>query len=132
MTPAVDISKRTTTLGVEWAIAGPHSLEAQWTHAWDTKGSGPTAINLGGNGGARYDPLGDTGGEAYSIAYRYAFSKRTSIKIAYVRVENDDRTNAVRIGNTAPYCSTTSCPAQGAAPFGQSVDGYAFKIFHRF
>lgn len=132
-------TKRSSTLGVEWAIAGPHSLEAQWVHSWDTKGTGSS---IGGNGGAtnNFGSLGhnnDTGGEAWSIAYRYSFSKRTSIKLGYVRVDNDANTNVVRIGNTAGFCSGSAssgsfCGAGRGAPTGQNVDGYAFKLFHRF
>jgi predicted porin len=130
--PGVDLKKQTSTLGIEWAIVGPHSLEAQWTHAWDTKGGTATGQSIGGNGGARYSVLGDTGGDAFSIGYRYSFSKRTSIKFAYQKVDNDSQSNSVRIGNAAPYCSAATCPAQGAAPLGQSVDSFGFKIFHRF
>ena len=55
-----------------------------------------------------------------SIAYRYAFSKRTSIKLGYVSVSNDDNTSAYRIGNTASVAN------------GENSSAYAFHIRHRF
>ncbi len=123
--PGAHTGKRTSTVGVEWAIAGPHSLHAQWTHAWDTKGTG-ASVGGAGSGGAtnNFGTLGhngDTGGEVYTIAYRYSFSKRTSVKLGYVRVENDRNSAAGAIGNT------------GSPLFaGQDTDAYAFLIRHRF
>lgn len=116
--------KKTYTVGVAWNVAGPHNIEAQYAKAGDTKGNDTAAAGcvstIGGNGGVSCSG-GDTGGDAWSIAYRYNFSKRTSIKLGYVRVDNDANVRTYRIGNSASL--TTN---------GENVDGYAFHIRHRF
>lgn len=61
-----------------------------------------------------------TGGDAISIAYKYSFSKRTSIKFGYVTVDNDTNTNTYRIGNTAAVVN------------GEESSAFAFHIRHRF
>lgn len=111
--------KRTATVGVEWNFAGPHSLEAQYAWAGDTKGNDTAGAVLGGNGGVSASGS-DTGGDAISIAYRYRFSKRTSIKFGYVRVDNDTNTNTYRVGNTASVIA------------GEDSSAFAFHIRHRF
>lgn len=109
--------KKTYTIGVDWAIGGPHSVQAQYAKASDCKGNGAA---IGGNGGcAAAGP--DTGGDAWSLAYSYAFSKRTRIKLGYVRVDNDANTRTYRIGNSAALAAN-----------GENVDGYAFHISHTF
>lgn len=111
--------KRTATVGVDWAIAGPHSIEAQYAWAGDTKGNDTLGVNLGGNGGVSASGS-DTGGDAISIAYRYRFSKRTSIKFGYVTVDNDTNANTYRVGNTASVVA------------GERSSAFAFHIRHRF
>ena len=133
--PGRELKKKTTTLGAEWNVSGPHSIEAQWAHAWDSKGN--SLLGIGGNGGANAPRaivggqevgVSDTGADAFSIAYRYAFSKRTSIKFAYVVVDNDSNSTSARIGGSAGLL-----PPQGSTNAGgQNLDGFAFKIFHRF
>jgi predicted porin len=118
-----ELKKRTATVGVDWAIAGPHSVEAQYAWAGDSKGNSLVAI--GGNGGAAAPCPGgvcrsDTGGDAFSIAYRYRFSKRTSIKLGYVQVDNDTNSTSYRVGNTA------------AVTAGEKSSAVAFHIRHRF
>jgi hypothetical protein len=131
---ATDVKKRTYTIGVDWALSGPHSIQAQYAHATDCKGT--SLVGIGGNGGCAAPstlvagvatPRGDTGGTAMSIAYSYAFSKRTRVKVGYVRVDNDNNSNSYRIGNSAALIA-------GGAPSaaGQNVDGYAFHISHTF
>jgi predicted porin len=122
--PGFERKKRTSTLGVDWTVAGPHSIEAQWAHAWDTKGNDTGGgllgtANLGGNGGVSIAGS-DTGGDAISIAYRYRFSKRTSIKLGYIHVDNDTNTNTYRVGNTASVAR------------GENSSAVAFHIRHRF
>lgn len=117
-TPTGDVKKNTATLGVEWAIAGPHEIHAQYAWAGDSKGDSTTGI--GGNGGAEA-PGGSTGGDAWSIAYQYNFSKRTTVKFGYTRVSNDSNSNVHRLGNTP-----------GLIGDGQDVDAYAFLIKHNF
>lgn len=123
--PGRSMDKDTWTLGVDWSISGPHSVHAQYAYADDT--SGNSTISVGGNGGitapltAAGLPVGDTGGDALSLAYQYAFSKRTALRIGYVVVNNDSNTRSYRIGNTAAHIRT-----------GEKVDTVAFHIRHRF
>jgi predicted porin len=125
--PGIDMSKKTFTIGVDWQVSGPHSLHAQYAWADDTDGN--SAVSIGGNGGitSPIDPgtglprVGGTGGDAFSIAYQYAFSKRTAVRFGYVRVDNDSASLSYRIGNTA---------AQGVR--GENMDGFAFHVRHRF
>ena len=121
--PGQTLKKKTTTVGLDWKISGPHNLEAQYAMADDV--SGNSTVGIGGNGGSAAPVQGgvnvsDTGGTAMSIAYRYDFSKRTSIKLGYVSVSNDDNTSAYRIGNTASVAN------------GENSSAYAFHIRHRF
>jgi len=136
-----ELKKKTWTVGVEWNIAGPHTLEAQYANAGDSKGD--SLVGIGGNGGSTAPrgcsaggvnaaasacnipgnefSRGSTGGDAISIAYQYAFSKRTRVKIGYVRVDNDSNGASYRVGNTAALLST-----------GETVDGWAVHVGHRF
>jgi predicted porin len=123
-----ELKQDTFSLGADWRIAGPHSVQAQWSHARDVKGD--SLAGIGGNGGLAAPRVlvggveaarGETGGNAYSIAYSYAFSKRTRLKLGYVLVDNDDNTASYRIGNTAALLGN-----------GQRVDGYAFHLSHSF
>jgi predicted porin len=115
--PGQELKKRTATVGVDWAIAGPHSIEAQYGWAGDSKGN--STVGIGGNGGAAATGS-DTGGDHLSIAYRYRFSKRTSVKLGYVMVDNDTNSSSYRVGNTA-----------SVAP-GEKSSAVAFHIRHRF
>jgi predicted porin len=118
--PATDLSRKTWTIGVDWRIQGPHSVQAQYANADDCEGTG----TIGGNGGCTGTVTAgglSTGGQAFSLAYSYAFSKRTRIKLGWVRTENDDGTRSFRIGNSATLTRT-----------GEKVDGYAFHIQHNF
>jgi len=119
---ATDLSRKTWTIGVDWKLQGPHSVQAQYAYADDCEGTG----NIGGNGGCTGNivagvPIGGTGGDAFSLAYTYAFSKRTQVKVGYVRVNNDDATRAFRVGNSASLTRN-----------GEETDGFAFHIGHRF
>lgn len=93
----------------------------QYAQAEDTKGNDTAGFGgvLGGNGGVSASGS-DTGGDAWSIAYRYAFSKRTRVKLGYVRVDNDRNTTTYRIGNTASVRA------------GENSSAYAFHIQHNF
>jgi len=137
ITANTDVKTDTATIGVEWAVSGPHSIEAQYTWAGDCKGNAigsganNTITGLTGNGGCNA-PLksnglanGDTGAQAFSISYLYAFSKRTRIRLGYSVADNGSESNRVRLGNTA---SLTGSPNA----LGQKLDGFAFHIGHRF
>jgi predicted porin len=119
--PGDHTKKRTWTVGVEWSLAGPHTIEVQYANAGNTKGDGG---NIGGNGGANFGPGGDsgsTGADAWSLGYIYDFSKRTSVRLGYVRVDNESNSNSARVGNTPALIGN-----------GQNVDGWAFLIKHNF
>jgi predicted porin len=86
-----EIKKKNWLVGVDWKIAGPHSLHFGYVDAGDSKGSGTAAAGIASIGDIA--PAGtSTGGKWYSIAYEYGFSKRTSARFGYVSVSND--TNA--------------------------------------
>ena len=128
-----ETKKDTWSIGVDWRLPGPHQVQIQYQQARDSKGNGGT---IGGNGGAVgcgvlvNGTIGcnDTGADQISIAYQYHFSKRTTIKFGYTKVDNDARSNSVRIGNTAALVNAT---AQGGG-LGQNVDAFAFLIKHNF
>jgi hypothetical protein len=102
----------------DWAIAGPHTLRAQYVTTGDTSGSssinaspyiGPARGNVCGNAGSASSCASDTGSRLYSIAYSYAFSKRTEGSIVFTKLDNE--ANAVfSLGkvNSLPGESQTS------------------------
>src|SRR5690606_9517322 len=99
--PGQELKKKTWTLGVDWAVAGPHTVSLQYAKANDSKGNSDRGV---GTGNGRVEASGgDTGGDAWSLGYQYAFSKRTTIKLGYVRVDNDSNTSAYRVGNSAAH-----------------------------
>ena len=113
-----ELKKDTATVGVEWAIAGPHEIHAQY--AWAGKSKGDATVGLGGRGGAAA-PGSGTGADAWSIAYQYAFSKRTTVKLGYTRVDNDSNSTSYYLGN-----------APRPLDAGENVDAWAFLIKHNF
>jgi len=130
--PGREMDKQTFTIGVDWNVSGPHSLHAQYAWADDTGGN--SFVSIGGNGGVTSPftgpttvRVGGTGGDAISLAYQYAFSKRTAIRVGYVKINNDDASASYRIGNTA-----TLTTGPGGVAGGQNVDGFAFHVKHRF
>jgi predicted porin len=119
--PGQEAKRKSWTVGVDWRIAGPHSLQAQYADAGDVKGNSTVGIAQGANGGL--DPSGGgTGGNAYSISYSYSFSKRTRLKLGYVYVDPDGNNSTFRVGNSA----------RDPAARGSSSSGYAFHISHSF
>ena len=80
----------------DWQIAGPHALHLAFITSDDTKGS--TSQNVGsykGPGSSGCGPTstsscsGSTGGDVFTIAYSYDFSKRTQLFFAYNEMKND-------------------------------------------
>ena len=71
---------------LDWRIAGPHSLKAQYGRLRDVTGTAGAAIGnfVVGN---------STGGKVYSLAYAYDFSKRTQGYLGYARMKNDGNTD---------------------------------------
>jgi len=85
------LDKENLLVGVDWKVAGPHSVHLAFVDAGDSDGSATALAGQGSIGDVA--PSGpDTGAQWYSIAYQYAFSKRTSARFGYVVVDND--TNA--------------------------------------
>ena len=62
----------------------------------------------------------DTGGQDYSIAYIYAFSKRTEVRLGYHKQDNDANAS-YKLGNLA-------APLRA----GDSQSAYAMYISHKF
>ena len=81
-----ELKKKNWTVGVDWHIAGPHSLEGFYTRAGDSKGSG---VGIGGGNGPLAAPGPDTGARQWEVVYNYRFSKRTNVGFGYTRVDND-------------------------------------------
>ncbi|MFN7087675.1 MAG: porin, partial [Burkholderiales bacterium] len=88
VTSTTDAKKKAWGLGVDWKISGPHGLAANYTRADDISGTATSAINTA----TVPAPGASTGAKLYQIAYTHAFSKRTSGKFGYVKLDND--TNA--------------------------------------
>ncbi len=112
--PGRNLEKKTYTLGVEWQIAGPHGLEAQYARAGDSKGNSLVAIGSNPASGA------STGAKDYSIAYTYAFSKRTDLRLGYHKTSNDANAK-YKLGNTASVLTA-----------GDSQSAYAMYVSHKF
>ena len=113
--PGQSLGKKTWTLGVEWNVAGPHNIEAQYARAGDSTGNSTTAVQRNDVSGS------NTGAKDYSIAYVYNFSKRTDIRLGYHRTSNDSNTLKYNIGNFA-----------GVTAKGESSSAYAMYISHKF
>jgi predicted porin len=112
--------RKSWTAGVEWNVAGPHTLKAFYGKAGDSKGSG-TGIG-GGSSGSIPAPGPDTGANDWSIGYQYAFSKRTAVQIGYHRTDND-RNAFYKVG-------TANTPLGPLG--GEKQDAYGFHISHSF
>lgn len=115
------LKRRSWTVGVEWQVAGPHTLMAFYGQANDSKGNSTSGI---GDIPAPCTAVGvcrsDTGAKDFSITYMYSFSKRTQIAFAWHRTDNE--TNAFyKIGSA-------STPLVG----GENQDAYGMWISHRF
>ncbi len=86
-----ELKKKAWMVGADWDLAGPHSVGANYTAADDTEGTGPAPAAINATV-VPYNVAGGTGANLFQIYYGHAFSKRTSAKLAYVRLSND--TNA--------------------------------------
>lgn len=130
----MSMGKKTWTIGVDWAIAGPHSVHAQYAYARDTDGystislpaanGGVTAPCTGLTATGACIPNSGTGGDAFSIAYQYAFSKRTTVRVGYVKVNNDGATATYRLGEIGSLT--------GPGANGSNVDTIAAIVKHNF
>ncbi len=119
------LKKKSAAVGMEWNIAGPHNLHLNYNWLDDTKGScvgtaAQCSISPTTAGGIAAIG-GDSGAQSYSIAYQYNLSKRTSAKLGYVRMDNDSRSQAARIGTAATVLNA-----------GDNQDAVALVVKHRF
>jgi predicted porin len=78
---------------VDWTIAGPHSIKAQYVLQQDPEGTAGATVNT-------YTVGSDRGAEVMTLVYAYNFSKRTQLYAAYNQVKNDTNTNAFTLGQT--------------------------------
>jgi GBP family porin len=85
---------------IDWTIAGPHSIKAQYILQNDPKGTAGTTVNT-------YTVGSDRGAQVATLVYSYAFSKRTSTYVAYNQVKNDTNTNAFTLGQTGTATGAT-------------------------
>ena len=78
---------------VDWTIAGPHSVKAQYVIQNDPEGTAGANVNT-------YTVGSDRGAEVMTLVYAYNFSKRTQLYAAYNQIKNDANTNAFTLGQT--------------------------------
>lgn len=107
------LDKKTYTLGVDWKIAGPHAIEAQYVRAGDSKGNSLIAVSDLAASGA------NTGGKQYAIGYRYDFSKRTTGRLIYNKINNDSG-SSYKLGSA------------GAVTAGQGQNAFGLHLSHSF
>jgi predicted porin len=88
-----ELKKKAWGLGADWDLSGPHSVGASFVNADDAKGSGPAPASIGTAANTNFNPLGSTGAKLWQIYYGHAFSKRTTAKLAYVKLDNDSNAN---------------------------------------
>jgi len=106
--------KKNWLIGLDWKIAGPHSVHFGYVNAGETKGNGTITIG-------DIAPAGpDTGGDWFSIAYQYSFSKRTSVRVGYIQQNNDSNAFYALGGAGKP------------ASKGEDQDAIAFYLQHNF
>ena len=84
---------------VEWRVAGPHSVMAQYVIQNDPTGTAGTTVGTYSVAGAGAGT--DRGATLMTLVYSYAFSKRTSTYVAYNVIENGANTAAFTLGQTA-------------------------------
>jgi predicted porin len=118
--PGTETKRKSWTLGVEWAISGPHGVQFFYGEADDAKGSATASVGdipapvVGGIAQS------DTGAKDWSIGYTYKFSKRTRVLLGYHVTDNDS--NAFYKNGNA------NAPTAG----GEKQEAYAFHIQHNF
>jgi predicted porin len=99
MSSTTELTKKNWMVGAEWNIQGPHNLDLAYVNAGDSKG---TATTNPGSSVATPNPAAGTGAKLWQIGYRHEFSKRTSAKLAYVRLSNDPGAKYALGGLAAP------------------------------
>ncbi len=82
----------------DWTVQGPHTLRAQYVRVGDSKGAttqtvgsyrAPGASTCGPSAGSLTSCASNTGARIWTLAYSYAFSKRTEGSLVYTRLSND-------------------------------------------
>jgi predicted porin len=95
VTTTTEAKKKNWFLGADWNFSGPHHILGAYVNAGDTKGNATAAqvaaAGLGAGNGALAGNAGagNTGADFWEIMYGYDFSKRTSVKMGYVKLNND-------------------------------------------
>lgn len=127
--PDGEVKRKSWTLGVEWAIAGPHGLQAMYAFADDSKGNSTAGVSGGSSGSIPAPCTGasaglgcreDTAAQDFSIGYTYKFSKRTRVLLAYHVTDNDS--------NAFYKIGTAATPTTG----GTKQEAFGFHIQHNF
>jgi predicted porin len=108
-------------LFLDWNIAGPHRIRAEYVYAGDVGGNSRVAVNqyqapVTAAGLGR----GDTSGKLYSIQYAYGFSKRTEVNFGYSKIDND---------SNARYRLQTMGQAPAA---GENQSAFVLGVKHTF
>jgi predicted porin len=91
---AATLKAKGYALWLDWTIAGPHSIKAQYVVQDDPTGTAGANVNT-------YTVGTDRGATVSTLVYSYAFSKRTSLYGAYNQLKNDANTNAFGLGQTS-------------------------------
>ncbi len=86
-----NLDKKAWTLGVDWSLQGPHSVGGSYAQA-DTSGNMNAVIN---SNTVSYNTAGGNKSRLWQVYYGHAFSKRTTAKLAYVKLDNDTNANQV-------------------------------------
>ena len=115
-------------VGMEWAVAGPHSIKAAYARASDVTGSGAAVVGgLRPAAGGGTVAGGSTGAKMIQARYFYAFSKRTDFSVGMNQVKNDTY-GGYNINGVGPNGGAGTA----AAGVGAKHTGYAFALDHRF
>jgi predicted porin len=125
-----ETKKKTYGIGADWRLPGPHMLSAQYVKADDSDGNGGSIGGLAGivgcataeTGGTAVAPnCSGTGADAWSLGYTYRFSKRTTVRLGYVRQNPDHNNNRLRVGNIG-----------GGLRPGEATSAYAMLWKHNY
>ena len=83
-----ELKKKNWFVGADWNFSGPHHVMGAYVHAGDSKGNATVGI-AGGSGSLAAPSALGTGARFWELAYGYDFSKRTNVKLGYVKLDND-------------------------------------------
>jgi predicted porin len=124
--------KRTTWAVPVSYVTGPHKFNVVWARASDVKGS-RSSSNAALNG--NFDGS-DTGASYWTLGYRYAFSKRTSVYVDYAKISNKSRAGYdffAYAGISAANLTAANGPANlPGASIGADPQTVQLGIYHTF